>query len=220
MPPKKDEPASQVKRTHRRSVVQRGSFSGGRGLRNHEAGSLAKSPNDRPGSAREFAAIYQKALQSLDHHDEREAEAPAPTSHEPRATADTVILPPKPAYDANVIVHQINAWMPDAIATFKLRGFVHDNDGEVLESVPGLIKMRIGGSKNGAFSWLGIGHRSQVIDVELRLERNNPQQANQLHITVLMSSPYRRAAETQWRERCSEVFCELRSYLAGVAVPS
>src|ERR1019366_4079269 len=32
MPRKKDEPASQVKRTHRRSVVQRGSFSDAQGV--------------------------------------------------------------------------------------------------------------------------------------------------------------------------------------------
>jgi serine/threonine protein kinase len=181
---------------------------------------LAKSPNDRPGSAREFASIYQKALQCLEQGQPSEPDTPTPAAHE-KAAAHTVILPPKPPYDANVIVHQINAWMPDAIATFKLRGFVHDNDGEVLESVPGKIKMRIGGNaKNGALSWLGIGYKSLIVDLELRLERNNPQQANQLHITVLMSSPHRRAAEPCWRERCSEVFCELRSYLAGVAVPT
>jgi len=39
-----------------------------------------------------------------------------------------------------------------------------------------------------------------------------------LHITVLMSSPNRKSGDPSWRERCGEVFCELRSYLAGSVV--
>jgi eukaryotic-like serine/threonine-protein kinase len=117
---------------------------------------------------------------------------------------------------ANTIVHQLEAWMPDVIATNKLRGFLHDINGEVLESVPGNIKMRIGAK---SASWFGLGHRADVVDVELRLERNGSQQ-NKLHITVLMTSPHRRAADPHWRERCGEVFCELRSYLAGAVVTS
>jgi hypothetical protein len=35
---------------------------------------------------------------------------------------------------------------------------------------------------------------------------------------VLMSSPHRKAADPSWRERCAEVFCELRSYLAATVV--
>jgi hypothetical protein len=37
---------------------------------------------------------------------------------------------------------------------------------------------------------------------------------------VLMSSPNRKTADAPWRERCNEVFCELRSYLAGATVAS
>jgi serine/threonine-protein kinase len=184
---------------------------------------LAKTPNDRPGSARELASLYQKALQQIEYRNDSDSDLPDPTVTEGLNEPSTVVLPPLPlpAFDPNVIVHQINAWMPDTIATFKLRGFVQDNNGEVLESSPGKIRMRIGANtKNSAFSWLGIGHKNQIIDVELRLERNDPQQANQLHITVLMSSPHRKGTEAPWRERCNEVFCELRSYLAGVVVAS
>ena len=122
-------------------------------------------------------------------------------------------------FDPNVVVHHLEAWMPDVIATNKLRGFVQDNNGEVLESVPGKIKMRIGALPNqSAFSWLGIGRTSGIVDVELRLDRNNPQQKNLLHITVVMSSPNRKGSDASWRERCGEVFCELRSYLAATVV--
>ena len=57
----------------------------------------------------------------------------------------------------------MEAWMPEQIAIMKLRGFVHDAGGEVVESVPGLIKVRLGGRKrrpSGALAWLGLGRRS------------------------------------------------------------
>lgn len=187
---------------------------------------LAKSPADRPNSARELAELYQKALQDIEHR-----LAPAPSDElEPVADVveqaviakDTAVTPlPPPVIDPHTIVHRLEAWMPDIIATNKLRGFVQDNNGEVLESVPGKITMRIGAGKNhSAFSWLGIGRKGSIVDLELRLERNSPHQQNLLHITVVMSSPHRKGADASWRERCNEVFCELRSYLAGAVVAS
>jgi eukaryotic-like serine/threonine-protein kinase len=185
---------------------------------------LAKSPADRPASARELAEQFQKALLEIDHRLIPE-ETPLAANPESGDAADAaqpefVETTPPPQYDASIVVHQLSAWMPDSIATYKLRGFVQDNNGEVLESVPGMIRMRIsaGATPDGSFSWLGLGRKSQVVDLELRLERNNPQQTNLLHITVLMSSPHRKAADPRWRERCTEVFCELRSYLAGAVI--
>ncbi len=185
---------------------------------------LAKSPKNRPSSARELAELYEKALRDLEDFTptpDESAQVPiAETAGDPHKT-EIVTPAALPPYDANVVMHQLEAWMPDAIATYKLRGFVQDNQGEVLESVPGMIKMRIGGDgakSRGAFSWLGIGRKSGVIDLELRLERSNPHQQNQLHILVLMSSPHRQSADPAWRERCSDLFCELRSYLAGSVV--
>jgi serine/threonine-protein kinase len=92
---------------------------------------------------------------------------------------------------------------------------VQDCNGEVIESAPGVIKMRIGGKST---SWLGLGRKADVIDLELRLARNNPTQLNHLHITVMMRSPHRKSADPHWRDRCAALFCELRSYLAGVVV--
>ena len=179
---------------------------------------LAKNPADRPGSARELAELYQKALKKADERlAPALAESPVPAApaleNTPPNEVPTAAIP----YDAHTIVHQLEAWMPDTIASFKLRGFVQDNSGEVIESVPGMIRMRLGGK---SFSWLGLGRKADIVDLELRLERNNPAQQNQLHITVLMTSPHRKSADPHWRERCNEVFCELRSYLAGAVVTS
>jgi eukaryotic-like serine/threonine-protein kinase len=113
--------------------------------------------------------------------------------------------------------------MPDAIAGFKLRGFVHDYEGEVLESVPGRIRVRIGGKDpdSNSFSWLiGLPKKLPVVEMELRLERNNAHLHSQLQITVLMTAPDHKAAvNTAWRDRCAQIYCELRSYLVGASVP-
>jgi serine/threonine-protein kinase len=181
---------------------------------------MAKNPADRPSSSRELAELFQDALMQV--HGIVEVDAATPPHGAPETKCDAIKeTPPTPIpapVDPNVIVHQMSAWMPDTIATYKLRGFVHDNNGEVLESVPGRIKMRLGGKSTNAFAWLGLAKRNYLIDVELRLERNNPQATNQLHITVLMTSPERKAGDPHWRERCNDVFCELRSYLAGAVV--
>jgi serine/threonine-protein kinase len=183
---------------------------------------LAKSPNDRPGSARDLAEEYQKALKiAEDRINPPSGETPPPRPA-PKPEAQRTDVVPKHAslpFDANVVVHQLEAWMPDIIATNKLRGFVQDNNGEVLESVPGKIKMRIGaGANRSAFSWLGIGRKAGIVDLELRLERNNPSQQNLLRVIVLMSSPHRKSGDPHWRERCDEVFCELRSHLAATVI--
>lgn len=185
---------------------------------------LAKTPAERPGSAREFAEDFQRALLDAERQrtDGDSKSDPAAEADETGILAPVAFGPaPKPVVGPGVVVHEIEAWMPDAIATYKLRGFVQDNNGEVIESVPGVIKMRIGGTAGtGAFSWLGLGRKSTVVDIELHLHRDNASQPNLLHVTVLMSSPHKKSEDAHWRERCGQVFCELRSYLAAVVVSS
>ena len=103
----------------------------------------------------------------------------------------------------------------------KLRGFVHDAGGEVVESLPGLIKVRLGGRKgqaSGAFAWLGIGRRSGPIDVELHLQHAHPGEENRLTVHVLFRPSHPRLLrDEEWRSRCSQLFVELRAYLMGRA---
>ena len=152
---------------------------------------LAKLPADRPGSARELAELFTKALEKATANANAGVSdaPPAPTEEAAPEAPITAVLAPAPPFDANTIVHQMEAWMPDIIATNKLRGFLQDINGDVLESVPGLIKMRIGGK---SYTWLGLSRKADIVDLELRLERNNPAQQNHLHITVMMRSPRRK----------------------------
>ena len=123
---------------------------------------------------------------------------------------------------ALAVVHHLEAWMPEKIAAYKLRGFVNDVGGEVVESVPGRIQVRLGGRGSvyavprSSFSWLGLGRRSGGIDVELRLHRTDPQRENQLHIAVVFrSSNTDLNADLAWRKLCTQIFCDLRGYLMG-----
>ncbi len=193
-------------------------------------GCLAKSPADRPANALELAERYDAALADDMGHSEAPVHSPAYLS--PPRRGERVPLPAPSEQtpivqesDPNAVVHYLDAWMPETVAAWKLRGFVHDAGGEVVESVPGLIRMRLGarGSAywvpgSGALSWLGLGRKGQLIDVELRLERKDPGQQSLLHFTVVMRSPDNGAAANPvWRARCTQVFCDLRAYLMGQA---
>jgi serine/threonine-protein kinase len=111
--------------------------------------------------------------------------------------------------------------MPETIAAYKLRGFVQDAGGEVVESVPGRIRVRLGGhgttysATKGSLSWLGIGRRTGQIEMELLLQRADPGRDNQLRITVLLRPLNGTAGDLDWRARCIRIFCDLRGYLMG-----
>jgi serine/threonine-protein kinase len=194
---------------------------------------LAKDPAGRPTSARDLAQEFHDALMVSQSQTPTSGNyRTVPASLPPAASLAAQPVPPaaetpppqsskvQTVYDPNAVSYRMEAWMPDAIATYKLRGFVHDQEGEVIESVPGRIRVRIGSKTDaGALSWLGFRRKLPIVDMELLLERINPQQQSQLHITVLMTSPDRKTSvNPAWRDRCAQIYCELRSYLAGASV--
>jgi serine/threonine protein kinase len=175
---------------------------------------LAKDPDERPQNARELAQLYEEALTERPELPEATPAEPEPTDgHQPAA--------PKRPLDPKAVVHHLEAWMPATIAAFKLRGFVHDVGGEVVESTAGLIRVRLGPEsayrlRNSAFSWLGIGRKPEVIELELGLEQAASERQNQLNITVQMRSLHgESAADSVWRARCDQIYCDLRAYLMG-----
>lgn len=183
---------------------------------------LAKQPEERPASGRDLAELYENALMA----DLQAQDEPATDVTDELAASRETPSPfrPLPTLDPGTVVHRMDAWMPDSIAAYKLRGFVNDVGGEVVESEPGLIRVRLGGKgcryqgPPTALSWLGIGRKTNMVDMELRLERN-PNQTSQLRITVLMTCPDVKATTTQgWRDRASKIYCDLRGYLSGNSV--
>jgi tRNA A-37 threonylcarbamoyl transferase component Bud32 len=178
---------------------------------------LAKNPADRPATALELAERFEAALA----HDALPPGAAPPDS--PEGAEEGIPQLPAVEVEEGAVVHQLEAWMPESVAVYKLRGFVGDVGGEVVESSPGLIRVRLGGRGSiyfvpghGPLSWLGLGKRAPMIDMELRLECTNPAQPSLLHITVVMRSGDSAAAvNLMWRERCDQIFCDLRAYLMG-----
>ena len=118
--------------------------------------------------------------------------------------------------------------MPDAMAMVKLKGFIHDLGGEVLESVPGVIRVRLGGKpKNkpkGLLGWFGgsnelsFGKPMCVVaaptDLEMLMERRNANEPNVLTISIIMRC--RGGAITpEWRNNCQQIGRDLQAYLMG-----
>lgn len=177
---------------------------------------LAKDRAERPASARDLAEEYETALA----HEESVLETALPPNHPRSPERATAPLPPVKVIDPCVVVNELEAWMPEAIASYKLRGFVHDKGGEVLESQPGMIRVRLGGpgssyaSGGGALAWLGLSSRGGPIEMELRMERAHGDRDSVLRLTVLMRDEKRRGAiDDSTRARCTQIFCDLRGYL-------
>jgi serine/threonine-protein kinase len=180
---------------------------------------LAKLPTQRPANARELAERFETALA----HEEALQQQVLPRCDPRSATRTTSTLPKPPglaAADPFTVVHEFEAWMPEKIASYKLRGFVYDAGGEVVESVPGRIRVRLGGRGSryiaaGVGSWFGIGRKAGLIDLELRLQKADPGRDSLLHITVLLRPAEAASASPDWRDRCAQIFCDLRGYLMG-----
>jgi serine/threonine protein kinase len=209
---------------------------------------LAKSPEDRPRSARELTEMYEAALTNTSlastlslaegkngksngaRRAEKKAEQPPRQDRTvPVPVLSAVPIPNEQENGSNdpfAVVHILEAWMPERIAEYKLRGFIHDVGGEVVESVPGRILVRFGGRSSTytaprqSLSWLGLGRRASMIDMELRMEHSDPNRASHLRITVIFRAPGTDLnANMAWRNLCTQIFCDLRGYLMGQTGP-
>jgi serine/threonine-protein kinase len=187
---------------------------------------LAKAPEDRPQSAKELAERFDMALNRARTKVESDPGRPGlpglsgeRRSHTglsgERSAGGIATLPAPPgsaAREAAMLPFQMEAWMPESIAIVKLRGFVHDAGGEVIESLPGLIRVRL---KGGGTSWFGL-RRSGAIDVELHLTNSDPSQPNKLTVHVYFRPSHASLLAYQaWQQRCTDIFIEIRSYLMG-----
>ncbi|HEY2784203.1 MAG TPA: protein kinase, partial [Fimbriiglobus sp.] len=142
-----------------------------------------------------------------------------------RADTRTPILSPlsamaaAPAATTASLTFQMEAWMPESVALMKLRGFCHDTDGEVLESGPGHVRLRFGKPANNvstAFSWLGLTRRNTPVNVDLHLIKVDPTKENRLAISIhFRPAQPGLLSDTEWRDRCTKLFVELRAYLMG-----
>jgi serine/threonine-protein kinase len=193
---------------------------------------LEKFPDDRPKSATELAQFYEQALGRRINVVRRPASTP-PALPRPNSAPGTPPrpFPAKPVLDARGpstpppssgggIRHTVEAVMPEAMAMVKLKGFIFDLGGEVVESVPGMIKVRVPEPQTqkggGLFGWMK-GERTAAppaTEIEVHMERRDPSQPSQLTITLVMR-PGMRMISTEWHTRCKKIGMDLQAYLMG-----
>ncbi len=208
---------------------------------------LSKDPASRPNTARELADRYEAAMVGTGTSTGVRprptaplpsprsvavpAAAPAPPrvmpsgrvamSSSPSPTVSVEASTPLPNEDPLAAVYHMDAWMPERIATYKLCGFIDDCGGEIIESVPTLIRVRLGGKdcvyatpkRPNSLSWLGFNRKTNTFDMELRLQRETLRDA-QLRITVVLRAPsVEIATDAVWPKLCAQIYCDLRAYL-------
>jgi serine/threonine-protein kinase len=182
---------------------------------------LAKDPAQRPASARDLAELYDRALAGDEIAKPAKKVEPPTTEVMPSPLPNLLLQEDDP----NSVTFQLEAWMPETIAAHKLRGFVYDAKGEVVESVPGRIRVRLGGAgskyqfKPRRRSWLILGRRTGKIEMDLHMVQAAPNRASQLFMTVQMRSvdgvP---ASDDSLRDFCSHIFVNLRGYLMAQTI--
>jgi serine/threonine protein kinase len=182
---------------------------------------LAKDPAERPASARDLAELYQAALEKEESPDASEVSTAEPETLPEMPSPLVSHVPDNP----NAVSFHIEAWMPETVAVHKLRGFVNDAKGQVVESVPGRIRVRLGGPgskyrfKGRRKSWLPLSRKSGEIEMDLFMEQAGQANASLLSVTVHMFSrdgiP---PSDEHFRSFCSHVFVELRGYLMAQTV--
>ncbi|MCS7020345.1 MAG: serine/threonine protein kinase [Gemmataceae bacterium] len=179
---------------------------------------LEKDPADRPQQARDLAERYETALIRWEQQQEERwaRHRPALGSSHLLPVDPSASTPPPRTGMEDALSFQMEAWLPERIALMKLRGFVHDSGGEVLDSQPGLVKVRLGGKRTG-LSWFGLSRRaSGPLDVELHLLHSHPQDPSRLTVQVIFRPSHPTLLDDpHWQQRCSDVFVHLRSYLMG-----
>lgn len=190
---------------------------------------LAKNPDQRPPDAMELLRRYETALGKRLSTPRRgnsglfnlrqSSAAPPPSGASPRVPSAPVV-----AADRHALRQEFETNMPEAMAMLKLKGFLNDLGSTVVESVPGIIRVRLGEAappkkKSGIFALLDRGERKSGVlqlatstDLELRMERRDPGQPSRLTITLIMR-PTVGMATLEWRTRCQKIGMDLKAYL-------
>lgn len=114
--------------------------------------------------------------------------------------------------------------MPESVAIIKLRGFLEDLGGKVIESQPGLVRVLLGEAPivrppRGILGWFRKAepicdpNALQPVAIDLHLSRR-PGSANQLDIkTVFRAVDGPLPVDARWLDRTEKLILELKSYL-------
>ncbi|MFL5243991.1 MAG: serine/threonine protein kinase [Gemmataceae bacterium] len=196
---------------------------------------LAKSPASRPQTAAELNERFQAGLGPRSS----EARSTPALGSTPASGLSTVDprrnqrLGLQPAStpemkDPNAEEFTLTITMPESMALVKIKGFVHDLKGSVVESVPGLIRVRIpeevetaaaAPAPAGLRGWFQTERPAsakprRLLEMDLRMEKNPTNPAAGLTVKmVLRQRGMRDRSKSQWRAHCNQIFKNLQAYL-------
>ncbi len=191
---------------------------------------LSKYPSERQQSMKELCEGFGKAV----GWDVWGMTAPAGYSHETTeedaidlVTADELV-PADPAIDPYVLSDRFEATLPEKLAAIKLRGFIEDAHGQVVESEPGLIRVRVemptgaadnprSGSRvlaflSGVMRTPAVAKGQEPIEIELRMQKHDP---NKVVVQVAFRPvrPYLPTDPEHWAGRCEAYYSHLRKFI-------
>jgi serine/threonine protein kinase len=189
---------------------------------------LEKYPHERPQTARSVAELFGRAAGiplTAEQFPETGAATPEPDT---TTEADLTV----PAFGRHAVVQKLDAFMPEPIAVVKLRGFVSDANGDVVESKPGVIRVHLDrrpaqqaeSPQRSVLSWIGgrlnkpaphPGPPPDPIELLLYMAHDNSGRGNHLKLTIVFQ-PVNNARLNHpeaWRARCDKLFNDLRGYL-------
>jgi serine/threonine protein kinase len=179
---------------------------------------LEKFPNERPQTAYQVAHQF---LAALGHK-----KAPDPAGFSP-AEVDEPTCGGSRTFNSTTdqIANALEAWMPEAVAVIKLRGFLEDLGARVVESAPGLIRVRLGEPPPPPEPPKGLWklfHRPppppaeppiDPVAIDLHLTKK-PGRGTRLDVAAVfraLDGPL--PADPRWHRRTKKVFADLKAYL-------
>jgi serine/threonine-protein kinase len=174
------------------------------------------------GQTRAIPTMKPSSPSPLRHNGAKPMMRPSGAAPVVRAPAPEPALPPA---DRNALRQKFEANMPEAMAMVKLKGFIFDLGGEVIESTPGMIRVRIEEAESkpsgGLFGWIGGGskrpaaiRKASATDLELHMERPDPSQPGRLTITLILRASGG-LMTPELRTRCQQIGRDLQAYLMG-----
>lgn len=181
---------------------------------------LMKYPNDRPQSPRALAEKYEEALgfRLIGEEFKIAAKTTTPMPLTPSASLQL----DRPA-DQHSVTYHLQAWMPESIAVIKLKGFLDDVGGDVIESQPGLVRVALAVAtekkrkkdvaRPSWWAWLGLGKKAppepppEQVSLDIYMEKSDPSQPNMLSITVMLrpEEKSRLVEKGRWKTFCDKI---------------
>lgn len=178
---------------------------------------LAKYPEERPPTAEEVAVHYEQALgMKLYQNTSNGSRVNSKLTGSVSQDQSQKLRELAEARNNKAFVQHIKASMVESMAMLKVKGFIHDLGGQIVETTPGMIKVELqtGSSEGGGLlGWLtGKKASSSTLQLELRMETPDPARPGDLDITMLLRNG-NGSLSTETRAKCERIGRELQAYL-------